>query len=552
MGCVFYFISRHSSGIGCPDCPFSSDESDTTTNYITCVYWALATIGTVGYGDIYPKHNSEKIFTISVMLFGSIVYASIFGNINALLQSFDKAKSRYTDRIASINEFCAINQIDANRKFRLMERVEAMWAIRKGIDIADILDGLPSFVKTDLLMFMYEDLFKQVPFFRRCGRDFLEQVVKRLEVQVYMRGDVLLRQGDIGDRMWFVQKGELVVLDVAADPDSPYEPLIPDEEDERVATLGPGSFVGENALVEGVRSSCTVVAIEKAKVAALRKTCLDKIIAIFPETVILLKEYAERRTQMSVIKEQLRRQQMKQRTPKPRRVSLSSYFQRKSSGDDGTPKKKRRRPAATLVGQQSGVRSYALRQEEFTAARVIQHFWQVAFMRKEAYRTQKPLRPVFCMALSFKGTELMTTFRMARSAAQRERQMNSDFMEDTLQSSLAPSRYRKSASAAKPIDATASPTPLNGPPLVTSPTDTTASLTDIPVPEGPTTAPTTADQSTPFANAVHMEEVESFLVTVTQQLTQLSRSVTDMCARVDKLEAVEAKSRRSSDAQIDI
>ena len=38
--------------------------------YVTCLYWAITTISTVGFGDIHPNTPGEKIYTSVVMVTG--------------------------------------------------------------------------------------------------------------------------------------------------------------------------------------------------------------------------------------------------------------------------------------------------------------------------------------------------------------------------------------------------------------------------------------------------------------------------------------------------
>ena len=75
------------------------------TQYITSYYFALTTLTTVGYGDISPQTNVERVFIIIVMLVGAIIYASIFGNMAALIQSFDSAAGRYREKMDRFRDF---------------------------------------------------------------------------------------------------------------------------------------------------------------------------------------------------------------------------------------------------------------------------------------------------------------------------------------------------------------------------------------------------------------------------------------------------------------
>jgi CRP-like cAMP-binding protein len=73
----------------------------------------------------------------------------------------------------------------------------------------------------------------------------LERVASHLEPLHAERGQVLMRQGDHGDRVYLVEGGALEVL----------------RDGSHVADLGPGSVVGEIALLRDVPRTATVVAV---------------------------------------------------------------------------------------------------------------------------------------------------------------------------------------------------------------------------------------------------------------------------------------------------
>ena len=53
---------------------FSLDESSWHIKYIYCLYWAITTIVTVGYGDLTPKNYVEVLVVMLVQLIGTAVF----------------------------------------------------------------------------------------------------------------------------------------------------------------------------------------------------------------------------------------------------------------------------------------------------------------------------------------------------------------------------------------------------------------------------------------------------------------------------------------------
>lgn len=58
--------------------------------YITCIYWSLQTLTTVGFGDVGAYTVTEKLYCLAWMIFGVGIYSFTFGNLSALLISLNE------------------------------------------------------------------------------------------------------------------------------------------------------------------------------------------------------------------------------------------------------------------------------------------------------------------------------------------------------------------------------------------------------------------------------------------------------------------------------
>lgn len=83
-GCILYSIARVETG---PTWITAAglNSNDLDEIYVACLYWAIATMATIGYGDIHPTTFKERIISITIMIASSIIFGYILSSIGALL-----------------------------------------------------------------------------------------------------------------------------------------------------------------------------------------------------------------------------------------------------------------------------------------------------------------------------------------------------------------------------------------------------------------------------------------------------------------------------------
>ncbi|XP_033127398.1 potassium voltage-gated channel subfamily H member 2-like isoform X2 [Anneissia japonica] len=239
------------------------------SRYITALYFTFSSLTSVGFGNVSPNTNSEKIFSICVMLIGSLMYASIFGNVSAIIQRLYSGTARYYTQMLRVKEFIRFHQIPNPLRQRLEEYFQHAWSYTNGIDMNMVLKGFPECLQADICLHLNRNLLNNCPAFKGASPGCLRALSMKFKTTHAPPGDTLVHRGDVLNSLYFISRGSIEIL----------------KDDIVMAILGKDDIFGENfcQYVTVGKSKCNVRALTYCDLHKIVREDLMEILGMYPE-----------------------------------------------------------------------------------------------------------------------------------------------------------------------------------------------------------------------------------------------------------------------------
>jgi hypothetical protein len=261
-----------------------------STVYVDACYWVLVTMSTVGYGDIVPEDQSERVFACFIILLGAFVWAYIIGAFSSTLNSMDRDKTKYDEYMRSIKALMRFHDVPNEMVERIDAFFEYKFESKTMFDDAQIYDILPARLRADLVLHRFKDTINVIPFFRGCREDAIIEIVSRFKSFSVLPLDYLFHKGDPYVELVVLTKGRMAVVS---------EDHGDDHHDNMEAELFPGAFFGENEFLGfGRERTMSVRARTFCEVSTLHPEDMEPVLRIHIKLRRRLERYAKLKTEM--------------------------------------------------------------------------------------------------------------------------------------------------------------------------------------------------------------------------------------------------------------
>ncbi|XP_054838104.1 potassium voltage-gated channel subfamily H member 1 [Eublepharis macularius] len=235
--------------------------------YISSLYFTMTSLTSVGFGNIAPTTDGEKIFAVAMMMIGSLLYATIFGNVTTIFQQMYANTNRYHEMLNSVRDFLKLYQVPKGLSERVMDYIVSTWSMSRGIDTEKVLQICPKDMRADICVHLNRKVFKEHPAFRLASDGCLRALAMEFQTVHCAPGDLIYHAGESVDNLCFVVSGSLEVI----------------QDDEVVAILGKGDVFGDVFWKETTlaQSCANVRALTYCDLHVIKRDALQKVLEFY-------------------------------------------------------------------------------------------------------------------------------------------------------------------------------------------------------------------------------------------------------------------------------
>jgi len=239
LGCFWFFVSTHNDSAAnqCDSGLLSCDrslpptswwkevnldggDSTKTDQYIASVYWAFTTMTTVGYGDIHPRSDGERIYATIAMIFGATMFGYIIGSIAALAGQERGVEAVSKKRLSMVRNVCEEYLFSDTKSKQVLRHYQFLYQERSPYNEQSLMLELPNHLRKEVSKNIYETAISRIGLFvgpAMNGLDvgllsdwFISWAMRMMEPQAVSPGEVIVNAEEttVVQEVFFVYDGE--------------------------------------------------------------------------------------------------------------------------------------------------------------------------------------------------------------------------------------------------------------------------------------------------------------------------------------------------------
>jgi CRP-like cAMP-binding protein len=225
--------------------------------YQISLHWALTTITTIGYGDLLPFTTFEVLWAGFMQFAGAILFSYTTATIINAISVRDKADRIFFEKMNSFESFCRSAGVKYATEAEISAFMREKWRHPlKTLEWSSTIEHLPENLRIKVVKDIFPDIHNAriIDDLKNAGCcEFVERFIANLKPMILTKGEFLVRQNHVADKIFLVAKGSIEAISKLSKMTS-------------IITYGPGSCIGENFVFLWPHWTHSLRCIEKCQV----------------------------------------------------------------------------------------------------------------------------------------------------------------------------------------------------------------------------------------------------------------------------------------------
>ena len=207
--CVHVFLGNHSYLNWLVQ--IKAEDQSLIIKYLKSLYFIIATLTTIGYGDIVCHSFIERIFQIILLAIGSIIYPLVISYIGNIVKKHSNAADKQEHDLSMLEK---IRKDHPNMSFELYMNIYNHLETKVNslikYDVNSFIETLPFSLKNNILFTMYRNHISNFKFFSNNNNSvFIAEVLNNFIPHIAKKNKFLICEGELVEEIIFIKNGRI-------------------------------------------------------------------------------------------------------------------------------------------------------------------------------------------------------------------------------------------------------------------------------------------------------------------------------------------------------
>lgn len=251
--------------------------------YVDAIYWTFTTLSTVGYGDIVPLGESNRLFACFTMIVSMAMVSLFTAYATKVMTQKDKRRDREMDLKQHLNSMIQYYNLPWGDKRTLLEFYPTLLDLDNEEQFRALVSGLPQKERDRILSYVNAKALRRFEVFSQFDdSEALLALAGCLDRRVLAAGETIIEAGEPGNEMCFLSRGFAEIVRFGAKPGDDVRMPCP-------------KIFGEIALLQNCTRSASVITTCPSEVLMLKREDFERVVRPHEELFGVIRGIAESR-----------------------------------------------------------------------------------------------------------------------------------------------------------------------------------------------------------------------------------------------------------------